>query len=87
MNVYCPELAAQRAVEVCLYKCPMRKKAKCPEYLKYYEAILSYPIEKIYLERYGEPIIVLPNAMRKRRKRRTKLEMEVARAATKWEGD
>lgn len=80
MIVNCPVKTQQTDLLVCVYRCPMRVKAKCQEYFKHYEDILSMEIEKKYLEKYGDPIIVLPNCMRKRRKRRTKWEMQCARA-------
>ena len=75
MILNCPTKTQQTDALVCLYRCPMRTKMKCAEYFKFYEKILEMNIEKKYLEKYGEPIIVLPNAMRKRRKRRSKAEM------------
>jgi hypothetical protein len=80
MNLYCPLIFSQRGVEYCLYRCPASKKAKCSEYLKHYEAISTLEVGQMYLDKYGEPPVVIPNAMKKRRKRRTREEMERARA-------
>lgn len=87
MILNCPTKTQQTDALVCLYKCPMRTKIKCAEYLKYYEKILEMNIEKKYLEKYGDPIIVLPNALRKRRKRRTKDEMARDKRMKDYDGD
>lgn len=79
MNLYCPLIHSQRGVEYCLYRCPACKKAKCAEYLKYYNAILIFEVDQKYIDKYGTPTIVVPMALRKRRKRRTKDELERAR--------
>lgn len=80
MTVNCPLKNNQKDALVCIYRCPLRTKIKCREYLAQYEKLLLLEIEDKYRERYGEPVIVVPGALRKRRKRRTKLEMECARA-------
>jgi uncharacterized protein YcgL (UPF0745 family) len=80
MNLYCPLIHSQRGVEFCLYRCPSCKKAKCTEYLKNYNAISILEVDQIYLDKYGEPPVVIPLALRKRRKRRSKEELERARS-------
>lgn len=79
MILNCPKAVCQKDALICIYRCPMRVKSKCTEYFKHYEKIIALDIEKKYLEKYGDPIIVLPNAMRKRRKRRTKEQMRELR--------
>lgn len=81
MNLYCPLIHSQRGIEYCLYRCPACKKAKCAEYLKYYGAISIFEVDQKYVDKYGEPPLVVPLALRKRRKRRTQEEMERARAS------
>lgn len=69
MIVNCPKKNQQTDLLICLYRCPLRTKAMCLEYLKNYETILAMEIEEKYLEKYGVPVIVVPNSLRKRRKR------------------
>lgn len=71
LSLWCPCLKnGTREVTFCLFRCPKSRIAKCVEYLRIYDQLLNFEIDPKYIEKYGEVTIPIPNALRKRRKRR-----------------
>ncbi|BCS54097.1 hypothetical protein [Geobacter sp. SVR] len=72
LKVYCPLLkgGGSRHIVYCIYKCPKGRLIKCKEYTLLYPELVNYPIEQFYIDRYGDPNILVPVALRKRRRRR-----------------
>jgi hypothetical protein len=73
--LFCPLLKCKgsRDIAYCLYKCPKSRLVKCKEYLRVYPEILNFEMDPKYTEKYGEVIIPVPSALRKRRVRRAKI--------------
>lgn len=72
MQMKCPRLkcGGSKDATVCLYLCKVGTKSRCPEYAKKFLDLQKFqPGEKV-LEKYGAPELVVPLAMRKRRKKR-----------------
>ena len=70
IHLYCPyKKNGTVDILICIYKCPKSKLLKCPEYAKIYPTLLSFTIEDKYLEKYGHPTLLVPNSLKKRRKR------------------
>lgn len=72
IQVNCPKLKCQGTVDclTCLYKCKAGTVTKCRAYAGKYLEIKDLEIDQMYIEKYGEPNILIPMTMRKRRRRR-----------------
>lgn len=94
MIVYCVDREHQHNVLICMYSCSESTKIKCAIYTAIYEELKVLKVEDKYINKYGEPKLPIPKALRpkkekkkkkvventKKRKRRTKAEMAAARA-------
>jgi len=76
LEMFCPKRKCGGSIDVvvCLYTCPIGTRIKCNEYTRKWDKIKDIQMDQFYLDKYGEPKMLVPLTLRKRRKLKVNLE-------------